>query len=148
MNAPRDKTLNQLEGTAPAAPSLRSHVATEVHRLRDVPLLQLTVEDLRLLIGQEIGLDHVVPIAVECVQQQPLASGDFYRGDLLVALLRLPAAFWQERRDWRRRVEQVARTVLEQFSTMAHRKQQKFAATWQPLREAYEAFAREAHATA
>ena len=148
MNVPRDKTLNQLEGTRPAPPSFRSHVTTEVHRLRDVPLAQLTPEDLRLLIGQGMSLDYIVPIAVQRVEQQPFASGDFYRGDLLVALLRVPAAFWQQRRDWRRRVEQVAGPVVEQFSSMTHAKQQKFAATWEPLQEAYEMFTHTARATA
>jgi hypothetical protein len=140
MNVAREKTLNQLEGTAPAPPGFRSHVTSEVHRLRDVPLSQLSIEDLRLLIGQEIGLDYLVPIAIERVENQPLASGDFYRGDLLVALLRLPAAFWQQRGHWHRRVEQVASAVVQQFSGMAHGKQQKLAATWEPLREAYEVF--------
>jgi len=148
VNVARDKTLNEVEGTAPAATSFRSHVTTEVHRLRDVPLSQLTTEDLRLLVGQEIGLHYVVPIAIERVEQQPLTNGDFYRGDLLVTLLRLPAAFWQHRRDWHRRVEQVARSVVEHLSSMSHEKQQKCAATWEPLREAYETFTGMARTTA
>ena len=148
MNVARDKTLNQLDGTAQASPSFRSHVATEVHRLRDVPLSHLTTEDLRLLIGQQIGLGYVVPVAVERIEQQPLASGDFYRGDLLVALLRVPAAFWQQHRDSRCRLEQVARSQVAQFTGMSHQKQQKLAATWEPLQEAYETFTGVARTTA
>ena len=68
-------TLNQLEGLHSPEPAFRSHVTTEAHRLRDVPLSQLATEDLRLLIGQEIGLDYLVPLAIERVEQQPLAGG-------------------------------------------------------------------------
>ncbi len=144
----RSMTINELEGTPRGKPSLSSHVVSETHRLRDVPLSSLSVEDLRLLVAQEIALDHIVPLALQQLQQRPLASGDFYAGDLLATLLRIPASFWSVRRDWRRRLDDIAKPVVERFSSMSHRKQEKQSLTWGALETAYEHFSRVEHAKA
>ncbi|WP_433371355.1 contact-dependent growth inhibition system immunity protein [Actinoplanes sp. CA-142083] len=66
-----------------------------VHELRHRPVGTLSVEDLRLLVSQDVGRDVVVPLALEVVEREPLAEGDFYPGDLLSALLvRVPAEYW------------------------------------------------------
>jgi hypothetical protein len=98
MNPPifdRSKTLEELEEEDWGDPPFSSHVVTESHRLRKVPVEQLRIEDLRLLIGQSIGLEYLVPIALEKLEHDPWASGDFYKGDLLQKVMRLPPAFWR-----------------------------------------------------
>jgi CDI immunity proteins len=40
-------------------------------------------------------LDMVIPIAVEIVEQNPLASAGRFRGDLLRALMEVPDSFWR-----------------------------------------------------
>ena len=52
----RSKTLQQLEGSDWGDPTYDSHLVTECHRLRRVPLREFTVEKLRIMIGQQIGL--------------------------------------------------------------------------------------------
>jgi hypothetical protein len=37
----------------------------------------------------------VIPIAVEIVEQNPLASAGRFRGDLLRALMEVPDSFWR-----------------------------------------------------
>lgn len=54
----------------------------------------LTVEDLRLLIGQGIALHWLVPIAVDLVVEEPLTSGDLLAGDLFSALLGVQESYW------------------------------------------------------
>lgn len=92
----RSLTLEELEGTIWPHSEWQSHVAVESQRLRKVPVGQLTVEDLRLLIGQKIGLRFLVPIALEHLWDDPLVAGDLYRGDLLQNVVRLPEEFWNE----------------------------------------------------
>jgi hypothetical protein len=58
-----------------------------VHALRDVPLPDLTVEDIRVLLSQREGVDVLTPVALDILDSNPLAEGDFYPGDLLTALL-------------------------------------------------------------
>ena len=89
-------TLEELERNKWGEPEYRSHVVTECHRLRRVQLRLLTVENLRLLIGQNIGLTFLIPIALERLREDPLVEGDFFPGDLLSAVLRSNRSYWAE----------------------------------------------------
>lgn len=80
-------TLEELEGVRWKDPDFGSHVVTAFHQLRKKPIDELTTEDLRILIGQRIGLPHLLPRALTILESEPLAEGDFYPGDLLNAVL-------------------------------------------------------------
>ena len=60
-----DQTLNELEGFEWEPPTFESALVTNIHRLRRLPLKQYRMEDLRLMIGQQIGLDYLVPPALD-----------------------------------------------------------------------------------
>jgi hypothetical protein len=92
----RHLTLTQLEGDDWGPPPYDSFLVKECHRLRHIPLRDLTVEQLRTLIGQGISLVYTVPLALEHLSIDPMASGDMYPGDLLKALQRVPADFWTQ----------------------------------------------------
>ena len=64
--------------------------------LRSKPLQEYTVEDLRLSIGQRIGLTWLVPLALAQLQLNLYAEGDYYPGDLLSSVSQLPDSYWQE----------------------------------------------------
>lgn len=51
------------------------------------------------MIGQRIGLPHLVPLALDVLEQDPLAEGDFYPGDLLRNVCRVPDSYWAEHPD-------------------------------------------------
>jgi hypothetical protein len=89
-------TLTQLERDDWGPPPHDSFVVTECHRLRHVPLRDLTVENLRLLIGQGFSLPYTVPLALEHLSRDPMVSGDFYPGDLLKAVRGVPEEFWTQ----------------------------------------------------
>jgi hypothetical protein len=97
MSTPVDRTksLQQLEGKDWGEPTYDSHLVRTCHRLRRQPLSEFTPEDLRIMIGQGIGLDFLVPLAVEVLAAEPLASGDFYCGDLLAVVVRVEPTFWR-----------------------------------------------------
>jgi hypothetical protein len=112
----RAKSLQDLDGQVWPEPAYNSYLITTCHRLRRKPLDQLTAEDLRILIGQNIGLDVLVPLAIELLEQNPLVSGDFYPGDLLAAVVRADPAFW--RRDSRR--FRAVQDIVRGASARAH----------------------------
>ncbi|MEU5785016.1 contact-dependent growth inhibition system immunity protein [Micromonospora lupini] len=62
--------------------------------LRRKPLADFTVEDLRIMLGQEIGVPALLPLAVRVVLRDPLAEGDYFPGGLLTNVLRLPDSAW------------------------------------------------------
>jgi hypothetical protein len=94
---PDDQTLDELEGVTWGPPAFGSHVVTHVHRLRTVPLKDYRVEDLRLMIGQGVGLTYLLPRALDRLELHPFAEGDHYPGDLLAAVAAVPDSFWNAR---------------------------------------------------
>ncbi|MFE2408386.1 contact-dependent growth inhibition system immunity protein [Kitasatospora sp. NPDC059408] len=93
----RDRTLEELEHDRwPAPPADATRLVTTVHALRRKPVGELTVEDLRLMIGQDVGLAHLLPLAWEVLRDDPMAEGDMYAGDLLNTVLTRSPAVWSE----------------------------------------------------
>ena len=93
-------------------PADATRLISTVHALRTRPIGALDAEGLRLLISQQIGLDALVPLALDHVERDPLAEGDFYPGDLLDALMRrVPESYWQAHEDQRAQVRTVAEAL-------------------------------------
>ena len=90
----RSKSLQELDGQDWGEPNFHSHLVETLHRLRRKPLKDFSIEDLRICILQNIGLPYLMPLAIEWLEQNPLAEGDYYPGDLLVAVLRIDGSFW------------------------------------------------------
>lgn len=79
-----------------------SYLIITCHALRKKSLLDFTVEDLRIMIGQDIGLKFLLPLAVDVLSEDILAEGDFYPGDLLKSVLGSDAAYWKiDRAGWK-----------------------------------------------
>ncbi len=75
-NFNRRKSLQELERDGWGQPDYDSHLVQTCHRLRRVPLADFTTEDLRIMIGQKIGLLFLVPLALEKLEEDPLTEGD------------------------------------------------------------------------
>jgi hypothetical protein len=65
---------------------------------------------LRLLIGQDVGLAHLLPLALEVLRDDPMAEGDMYEGDLLSAVLTRSPVVWAE---WPELARELATIVSE-----------------------------------
>jgi len=83
-----DATIEQLENDDWGEPNFPSHLVTECHRLRRKPIDDFTVEELRIMIGQNIGVRYLLPRAIDILRDTPLAAGDFFEGDLLLSITR------------------------------------------------------------
>ena len=106
-------SLEQLERDVWPAPGFRSYLVTRCHALRRVPIGQLSVEDLRMLISQGIGLKYLLPLAIETLEDDPLAEGDFFPGDLLSAVLKRDRADLAKDTVLLDRLGKICRRVLE-----------------------------------
>src|SRR5438132_1243460 len=80
-------TLQELEGQDWGEAHYPSYLVRTCHALRRKPLRDFTVEDLRIMIGQNFSLEYLIPLAIEHLQRDPFAAGDFYPGDLLGCVL-------------------------------------------------------------
>lgn len=108
-----DSTLEDLEKDYWGEPEYGSHLVTECHRLRKIPLRDLSVEDLRIMLSQELGVTYLLPIAVTELESDPLAEGDFYPGDLCQSVLLLPYEVWKDHKDMYKRVKKVIEDLEE-----------------------------------
>jgi hypothetical protein len=61
-----------------------------------VPLGQFTVEDLRLMIGQDFSLRYLIPLAIEHLKKDIFVEGDYFPGDLLKNVLLVDPKFWMD----------------------------------------------------
>jgi hypothetical protein len=100
---PADKskvTLDTVDPPAwgPAPPGATSLIK-RCHELRTKPLVNFTVEDLRIMIGQQISLNRLVGLAHRRLRADPLVQGDYYPGDLLASVLRVDGTFWERSPD-------------------------------------------------
>jgi hypothetical protein len=90
------KSLQDLEKRQPIAILYSSHLVKRCTELLNQPLNKYTVEDMRIMIGQQIGLDYLIPLALEQLNIDILSEGDYYPGDLLTAVLKVDKVFWSK----------------------------------------------------
>ncbi|MCX5191147.1 contact-dependent growth inhibition system immunity protein [Streptomyces sp. NBC_00268] len=118
----RDRSLEELERDRWPAPSAdATRLVAMAHALRLRPIGELTVEDMRLLIGQDIGLPYLLPLALEVLRDSPMAEGDMYEGDLLSAVLTRNPAVWTESSGLGREL----RVIVEELTDLPPDLQQK-----------------------
>ena len=92
-----------------------SNLVINCHKYRKIPIKDLTIEQLRLLISQKVGIDYLTKIAIEKLEQNILAEGDLYEGDLLEAVLGLPTEFWTDKQTEFRTLRSLVERNSEQI---------------------------------
>jgi len=92
-------TLEQLENDVWGEPEYKSNLVITCHQLRKKPLVNFEVEDLRIMISQNIGLNFLIPLALDELSSNILAEGDYYEGDLLTTVLGVNNEYWQGKKD-------------------------------------------------
>ncbi|PWG06904.1 contact-dependent growth inhibition system immunity protein [Polaribacter aquimarinus] len=91
------KSIEQLEKDIWKNPSeFPTDLVEKCHRYRKIGIAELTNEQIRLLISQNIGIEYLIGIALEKLERNILTECDFYEGDLLIAVSSLPTEFWNE----------------------------------------------------
>jgi hypothetical protein len=117
---PADKskiTLDTVDppGWGPAPPDATALVK-RCHELRTKPLVDFTVEDLRLMIGQQVALNHLVSPALDRLRSDALVEYDDYPTDLLASLLRVDSAYWERSPDYDQELRNLAKGARDRFT--------------------------------
>ncbi|MCA2207384.1 contact-dependent growth inhibition system immunity protein [Nocardia rosealba] len=119
-NPSDQQSVEQTEGEAWPEPAPdATYVIRRVHQLRRVPVVELSIEDLRIMVSQSVGTVAILPRILDLLEENPLSEGDFYPGDLLVATLRLRRDYWSDHvglLDRARRVAQRADAMANQLN--------------------------------
>jgi hypothetical protein len=103
----KDKSLENLEKDYWGEPTYDSHLVKTCHLLRKKPIKDFEIEELRIMIGQNIGLKFLIPIALGKLKENILAEGDFYEGDLLKSVLTCKEEFWNDETELTKELEAI-----------------------------------------
>ena len=91
------KSIEQLENDYWKEPSeFPTGLVERCYKYRKIPLTNLTIEQIRTLVSQNIGLKHLIGLTLIKLEQNILAKGDFYEGDLLIAASHISRNFWNQ----------------------------------------------------
>lgn len=78
-----------------------SYLIVTCNNLHKKTLSEFCIEDLRIMIGQSIGLKFLLPLAIAELTKNILSEGHFYEGDLLKSVLTSDKNYWlSERAHW------------------------------------------------
>lgn len=96
--ADREISIEDLEGDRwPDPPADGTNLVRSVHELRRRPIKDLSVENMARLIGQDVGLRWLVPVALDFLRDtapdQPVTG--WYDDDLLSAVLARKDSLWR-----------------------------------------------------
>lgn len=119
FNINTDKTINQLQDKPiPRPPEHESHLVKRCFDLANKKLKYFSPEDLRIMIGQDIGLEYLVPIAIEVLKKEPFIEADFYEGDLFLNVLKIDETFWEEEPELKESVLKIFKDNLDDFKQL------------------------------
>ena len=89
------KSIEQLENNYwPKKNIFPSDLVKRCYEYRKIPISNLSIEQLRVLISQDIGIKFILETSLNKVARNPIAEGDLYEGDLLVALSKTNIKYW------------------------------------------------------
>ena len=90
------RTIEQLEGDPwPVPPRDAPDFVRRCQSLRQLPIDQLSPSDLRVLVGQDIALKYLMPLALALLRFDPLLAAEHYPGDLLSVAMGVNVGFWK-----------------------------------------------------
>lgn len=64
-------TLEQLESDVWPPTDVHTNLIDTCHRLRKKPVEELSAGELRIMIGQKLGLRYLVPLALDLLENDP-----------------------------------------------------------------------------
>lgn len=109
--------LDELESDEWPEPNYQSSLVLKCHELRKKRVCEFTVEDFRVMIGQGISLEFLVPLAINELDLNPFAEGDFFAGDLLKAISSVEREFWDVHTDYRDEMIIIIDKAVEKLNT-------------------------------
>ena len=103
-------SIEELEGLRwPDPPSDGTSLVRSVHALRKRPLGALSAEDMGRLIGQDVGLPWILPLALDRLRESAPQEADsvWLDDDLLTAVVTRRPEVWRDRPELARHLDET-----------------------------------------
>jgi hypothetical protein len=111
----RQKTIDELEGVAPRELPPDQTLERVIHELRQIPIGELSLIELRRAWVYRVGIPYLVPLAVEHLEANPLMETLCLPGDLLVPVLQCEP-HWGSQQELRPRVRALVKRALARLA--------------------------------
>lgn len=95
----KNKSINEIKKIADNQPEYGSSLEKNILQAEKKPLKDLSNEDLRMFLGQNLHLELVLPIVMDRLKQDILIRSEDMDIILLSKLLQIKSSFWSENTD-------------------------------------------------
>ena len=113
----RSKSIEQLSGYYWLAPDFESNVVLKSHAMRRKPLAELSLEDIRMGVMQQVGVSYLVPLALEVVEKDPYAESLNFPAEIAEVLFNIPFEYWCAHKKLQDRLQRVFERIEETKDT-------------------------------
>jgi hypothetical protein len=107
--------LNQNWGDSSNAPT---NLVKRCIELSKVPVDNFTLEDLRVMIGQQFGLQYLIPLAIEKLQDNIFVDTELYEGDLLENVLKIDTSYWNNNENYWTQLNDLIKDKLQDLKEL------------------------------
>lgn len=119
----KNKAIEELEGVRwPDPPPDVTPLVRTVHAMRKQPIKDLRPDDLARLIGQDVGLQWLLPVALDFLRDtapDENATG-WYDDDLLMAVFTRKESVWRSTPELARHLDMTVRMLSDVSSHIKH----------------------------
>jgi hypothetical protein len=111
----RQKSIENLEKDFWGQPPKDStSLVDKVHRLRTIQIEKLEPKDVRLLVGQHVGLQYLIPVALDILRDDLFKDTELYQGDLLQNVMKVNKEFWDHNEDLRDQLDALLKSFTDE----------------------------------
>jgi hypothetical protein len=96
-------------------PQHESSIVVRANKLRKIPLYEFSIDDLRFMIGQGIGLPWLLEIAIKYLEKDLFTEGNYYEGDLLHAVLSIKQNHWNDQKEIWTKIDSLIKERIEEL---------------------------------
>ncbi|MFF7367977.1 contact-dependent growth inhibition system immunity protein [Streptomyces tricolor] len=112
----KSRSIEELEGKRwPDPPTDSTNLVRNIHELRKRAIKDLTADELRRLITQDVGLQWLLPVALDFLRETAPdeAAAGWYDDDLLSAVLTRKESTWRNAPELARHLDGTVRMLTD-----------------------------------
>lgn len=111
----RQKSIENLERDFwGLSPKDSTPLVDKVYRLRTVQIEKLEQKDIRLLIGQNVGLKFLIPVALDILRDNIFVDTELFEGDLLKSVITIDNNFWNDNKELKDQLDGLLKSYSDE----------------------------------
>ena len=92
-----NKSIEELENDFLTELEFNSSLVVNCHNYRKIPLIKIEAEQIRLLLGQDIGVKYLLLLALNILKNNPHIECIYFPSDLLLQMSSIRVHYWNKK---------------------------------------------------